>query len=155
MLSEVAEYLKSVESRRAKIFQTLESAPPDSWNWTPTNDETNSLFVLATHCIGSEHGWIFEILGRGEKTRNRSAEFLVKGNALEDLRAEYERVGNETREILLALTNEELLTTRSRESHGEVSVRWIILHVIEHLSEHLGQMELTKQIWEQQVKSKE
>lgn len=149
MLPEVQEYLKSIESRRAKIFATLESAPPEAWNWTPTNDETNSLFVIATHCIGSEHGWIFEILGRGARTRNRSAEFFVKGNALDELRAEYEQVGKETRQVLSALTNDDLLTTRFRESHGDVSVRWIILHVIEHLSEHLGQMELTKQLWEQ------
>ncbi len=148
MIHEISEYLNSIERQRAKIFATLENAPRDAWNWAPTNDETNSLFVLATHVIGSEHGWIFEILGRGAETRNRPAEFLAKGESLDALRAEYERVGNETREIFEHLTEQDLSTTRYRESHGDVSMRWIILHVIEHSSEHLGQMELTKQLWE-------
>lgn len=149
MLPEIAEYLKSLETRRKKVWETLANAPPEAWNWTPTKDETNSLYVLATHCIGSEHGWIFEILGNGARTRNRPAEFVARGDALDELRARYEQVGNETREVMSALTEDALLTTRHRESHGEVTVRWIILHVIEHCSEHLGQMELTRQLWEQ------
>jgi uncharacterized damage-inducible protein DinB len=148
MLSEVAEYLQSIERQRAKIFALLENAPREAWNWKPTNDETNSLFIVATHVIGSEHGWIFEILGVGEQTRNRPAEFLAQGDSLDALRAEYARAAQETREIFETLTEHDLSTTRYRESHGDVSVRWIILHVIEHASEHLGQMELTKQLWE-------
>ena len=123
--------------------------PGTCLNWAPTNDETNSLFVLGTHVIGSEHGWIFEILGNGAQTRNRAAEFSAQGNSIEKLRAEYERVAAETKQVLSALTDEDLKTTRYRESHGEMTVRWILLHVIEHSSEHLGQMELTKQLWEQ------
>lgn len=148
MLPEVSEYLNSIERQRAKIIATLESAPRDSWNWAPSGDDTNSLFVLATHVIGSEHGWIFEIIGRGAETRNRPAEFLAKGESLDALRAEYDRVAKQTRAIFENLTAQDLSTTRYRESHGEVSVRWILLHVIEHSSEHLGQMELTLQLWE-------
>lgn len=149
MLPEAGEYLNWIQDRRNKIFEIVDHAPAEAWNWTPTNDSTNSLFVLAKHCIGSEHGWIFEILGRGKKTRNRDSEFVTKGSTLEDLRAEYQRVGQETRDVLSELTIDDLATTRFREGHGEVSVRWILLHVIAHLSEHLGQMELTKQLWEQ------
>ncbi|GIL15974.1 MAG: hypothetical protein BroJett039_11470 [Chloroflexota bacterium] len=149
MLAEISEYLNSLEQQRTKIFAVLESAPVESWNWTPSGDETNSLFVLATHVIGAEHGWIFEILGGGAQTRNRPTEFLAKGDSLDALRADYARVAKETRDIFEKLTEQDLASTRYRESHGEVSVRWIILHIIKHDSEHLGQMELTKQLWEQ------
>ncbi len=148
MLPEVAEYLHAIEDRRTKILNELETAPVEMWNWTPTDDETNSLFVLATHVIGSEHGWIYEILGQGELTRNRSAEFLAKGDSVEKLRAEYAKVGAETREVLDELDVRDLASTRYRESHGTITVRWILLHVIAHSSEHLGQMQLTKQLWE-------
>lgn len=149
MLTEVSEYLSSISRQRARIWKTLETANPACLNWTPTKDESNSLFVLGTHVIGSEHGWIYEILGNGEKTRNRAAEFLSQGTDLSALKSEYERVAEETKKILEALTEDDLKTTRHRESHGDVTVRWILLHVIEHSSEHLGQMELTKQLWEQ------
>jgi uncharacterized damage-inducible protein DinB len=148
MLPEVAQYFDSIERQRTRIFQTLEQASSDAWNWTPTNDETNSLFVMATHVIGSEHGWIYEVLHDGPKTRNRPAEFLAKGNSLEPLRAEFQRVAEQTRQVLEGLTEADLASTRHRASHGNVTVRWILLHVIEHSSEHVGQMELTKQLWE-------
>lgn len=148
MLTQVAEYAESIARQRKRILETLESAPSEAWNWTPTDDETNSLFVMATHVIGSEHGWIFEILGRGEQTRNRPAEFLAKGDSLGGLRAEFERVAEQTRQVLEGLTDAELESTRFRQGHGDVTVRWILLHVIEHSSEHVGQMELTKQLWE-------
>lgn len=152
MLTEISEFHQSINRQRTKIFAVLEKAPLEALNWAPTNDETNSLYVLGTHVIGSEHGWIYEILGDGEKTRNRPAEFLVKGSGLDGLRAEYERVAQQTAKVLEGLTKAELETTRYRESHGDVTVRWILLHVIEHSSEHLGQMELTLQMWEQIAK---
>lgn len=149
MSTEIAEYLDSINRQRARIWQTVESADPRSLNWTPTGQQTNSLFVLTTHVIGSEHGWIYEILGNGAQTRNRPAEFSARGDNLDGLRVEYERVAEETSRVLLALTDSDLGTTRHCAGHGDKTVRWIILHVIEHISEHLGQMELTKQLWEQ------
>lgn len=149
MLDEISEYLASIDGQHARILKTLQAADPASLNWTPTREETNSLFVLGTHVIGSEHGLIFELLGDGPRTRNRPAEFLAQGTHLDNLRLEYQRVAEETRQILAPLTEEDLNSTRYREGTGQVTVRWIILHLIKHLSEHLGQMELTKQLWEQ------
>lgn len=149
MLNEISEYLASIDGQHARILRTMEAADPASLNWKPTREETNSLFVLGTHLIGSEHGLIFELLGNGPRTRNRPAEFLAQGTGLDNLRLEYQRVAEETRQILAPLTEEDLNSTRYREGTGQVTVRWIILHLIKHLSEHLGQMELTKQLWEQ------
>jgi len=148
MLAEITEYLEHLRALRGKVLQTLEGLGADALNWTPTNDATNSLFVLATHCIGSEHGWMFEILGRGELTRNRPAEFLARGDDLAALREQYARIARETEALLATRTLDDLLTTRARTPFGDVSERWIILHVLEHYSEHLGQMYLTRQLWE-------
>lgn len=153
MLTENSEFLQSINHQRTKIFAVLEQAPLEALNWAPTNDETNSMYVIGTHVIGSEHGWIYEILGNGEKTRKRSAEFLVKGNGLDSLRVEYQRVAQQTEQVLAGLTEADMTTLRFRESHGDVTVRWILLHVIEHSSEHLGQLELTLQMWEHNSKN--
>jgi uncharacterized damage-inducible protein DinB len=149
MLPEIQEAILHLRELRAKVFETLDGLDADALNWSPTNEGTNSLFVLATHCIGSEHGWMYEILGRGEKTRNRPAEFVAKGSDLNALRAEYARVTQETEALLATRTEQDLLTMRQRTNFGDVSERWIVLHVLEHYSEHLGQMYLTRQLWEQ------
>lgn len=154
MLSEIQESLEHLRALRAQVLQTLAGLNADALNWSPTRENTNSLYVLATHCIGSEHGWIYEILGRGAQTRNRPAEFgamadlAAQGNELTALRAQYEKVAQETETLLATRTAQDLLTTRYRTPYGDVSERWIILHVIEHYSEHLGQMYLTRQLWE-------
>ena len=148
MLPEIQEAILHLRDLRAKIFETLDGLNADALNWSPTQEGTNSLFVLATHCIGSEHGWIFEILGRGDKTRNRPTEFMAKGSDLTALRDEYARVTQETEALLATRTLADLWTTRERTNFGDVSERWIVLHVIEHYSEHLGQMYLTRQLWE-------
>ena len=148
MLPEIQEAIENLRTQRAKVLQTLDGLSADALNWSPTAQGTNSLFVLATHCIGSEHGWMFEILGRGAQTRNRPTEFLAHGAGLDALRVEYARVAAETETLLAMRTPEDLLTTRNREGFGDVSERWIILHVIEHYAEHLGQMYLTRQLWE-------
>jgi uncharacterized damage-inducible protein DinB len=156
MLDEVARYIESIARVRGKILETIAGLDAGALDWTPSPEETNSLFVIATHCTGSEHGWIYEVLGRGEKTRDRAAEFKARagdvegpgenGKAVARLRAEYERVARETETILAARTASDLESTRDVPGRGTVTERWIILHVIEHSSEHLGQMYLTRQL---------
>jgi uncharacterized damage-inducible protein DinB len=149
VLPEIQCYVETLRDLRANVLNTLDGVDAAGLNWTPTNDRTNSLFVLGTHCIGSEHGWIFETLHQGPKTRNRPAEFLAKGEDVRALGQQYEQTAKETEEILSALPEVSLATMRNTERHGSVTARWIIVHVIKHYSEHLGQMYLTRQLWEE------
>jgi uncharacterized damage-inducible protein DinB len=148
VLPEIQCYLDTLRELRANVLKTLEGVDAAGLNWTPTEDRTNSLFILGAHSIGSEHGWIFETLHQGPKTRNRPAEFLEKGEDVTALRQQYERTAQETEEILSALPEASLATTRNTGRHGSVTARWIIVHVIKHYSEHIGQMYLTRQLYE-------
>jgi uncharacterized damage-inducible protein DinB len=149
VLPEIQSYLDTLRELRGNVLRTLEGLDAAGLNWTPTRDQSNSLFVLGTHSIGSEHGWISETLHRGPKTRNRPAEFLEKGKDISALSQQYERTAQETEEILSALTETDLGATREAGRHGTVTARWIILHVVKHYSEHIGQMYLTRQLFEQ------
>jgi len=51
-----------------------------------------------------------------------------------------------TVEILSALTEKPLEEARKWRDRS-VSVRWCILHVLEHYAQHLGHMQLTRQLW--------
>lgn len=97
---------------------------------------------------GAERGWFAEIIARQPKTRDRAAEFRAQGEDLTALRERFEQTARESEEILAALTADDLDATRPHERFGAVTVRWIILYVLGHYSEHLGQMLLTRQLWE-------
>jgi uncharacterized damage-inducible protein DinB len=148
MLSEIHVYLERLRDLRAQVLRTLDGLDADALNWQPLPNETNSLFVLATHCIGSERGWFGSVLGGAPPTRDRAAEFRARGEDLAALRAAYAESARFTWEILAPLTAGDLDATRQHDHYGMVTVRWIILHVIEHYSEHLGQAQLTRQLWE-------
>lgn len=148
MLREVETYLERLRALRAQMLQTLDGLGADALNWRPLLDETNSLFVLATHALGAERGWFAEIIARQPKTRDRAAEFRAQGEDLAALRERFEQTARESEEILAALTADDLDATRLHERFGAVTVRWIILHILGHYSEHLGQMLLTRQLWE-------
>jgi uncharacterized damage-inducible protein DinB len=151
MLPEVSQYLAMIEDLRGQVEVLITDLPAEALNWRPlvggVSHATNSLAVLAAHVAGAEHFWIAEVVGGYPATRVRSKEFEVEAAAAAALLEQLAQVGRETRTVLEELTAEEL--AKIRVVHGrETYTRWAILHAIEHTALHLGQMQLTRQLWE-------
>jgi uncharacterized damage-inducible protein DinB len=129
--------------------------PAEALNWRPLEgDETNSLAVLATHIAGAEHFWIAEVVGGHPPTRDRDAEFATQASDASELVRLLEDTGAETREVFATLTEADPSCPPgqgldgTRQARGRtISVRWCILHVIDHTALHLGHMQLTYQLW--------
>ncbi|HEX7592684.1 MAG TPA: DUF664 domain-containing protein [Anaerolineae bacterium] len=147
MLPEVQEYVARLREARAEMIKTLAGLGADALNWHPLPDETNSLFALATHCLGSERRWVQQEVGQQKFERDRAAEFRARGESGVALGAAYDAVARESEAILAQLVEAEMGAQRGAAPNAH-TVRWCILHVIEHYNEHLGQMRLTRQLWE-------
>lgn len=150
MLVELENYLERIEDLRQQVGDLIADLPGEALNWRPIEGDeehsTNSLAVLAAHVGGAEHFWIGEVVGRRPPARDRDAEFATRVSDSAELLRRLEEAGAETREILTALPEAEL--DRTREVRGRtVSVRWGILHVIDHTALHLGHMQITYQLW--------
>ncbi len=152
MSSEIETYLERLNGLRGKVWQSLDGLDAAALDWKPLAKDTNSLLILAVHSLGAEHGWIAELIGGEPKTRVRPHEFQARGDDKTELRTRMDTTARETERILSKLTETDLARTLQHEAYGTVTVRWGILHVIEHYSEHLGQMELTRQLWDKQSK---
>jgi uncharacterized damage-inducible protein DinB len=147
MLAEAEGYIGMLQEARAELLQTLDGLSPEGLNWFPLADDTNSPFALATHCLGAERAWLHELVGGRKIERDRPAEFRARGEDAAPLRAACAAVTQETEIILGSLNESEMASPRSRG--GEVHpVRWCILHILSHYNEHMGQMRLTRQLWE-------
>jgi hypothetical protein len=146
MLSEISTYISIMRERRAEMLQTLEGLGADALNWRPLPEETNSLYTLAFHSLGAERRWIHAVVGQRSIEREREAEFRARGDDVSALRALYDVVAGDSEEILARLVEADLDAVRQEPKPH--SVRWCILHVVEHYDEHLGQMRLTRQLWE-------
>ena len=150
MLPEVQAYLTDFEELREQVKSLLEGLGQEALDWRPIEgvDElaTNSLTAMVIHLVGSETYWMKEVIGGKKIVRDRDAEFVTKGLNVPALQAKIEATGKVTAEILSALTEKQLEESRKWRDRS-VSVRWCILHVIEHYAQHLGHMQLTRQLW--------
>jgi uncharacterized damage-inducible protein DinB len=150
VLAELSSYLQHIEDLRGQVRGLIADLPAEALNWRPIEgvDEhaTNSPAVLAAHVAGAEHFWIAEVIGGRPTTRDRDAEFRLEVTDAFELIRRFDSVQVETREVFSTLTATDLEGTR--ETRGKtVSVRWGILHVIDHTALHLGHMQITYQLW--------
>ncbi len=157
MIKEIENYLLVLNDLRNQAKTLLEGLPQEALDWRPINDEgeltTNSLAVMATHLGGSEAFWMKEVIGGQSIRRDRDAEFVVKGLDLSKLIAKLDTAGEDTQPVLSSLTPVQLEETRKFRERT-VTIRWYILHVIEHYAMHVGHMQLTRQLWLDKFKGK-
>ena len=147
MLSEVQTYLDRLRDRRAEMMQVLNGLDPSALDWKPLPSEVNSLAVLGVHCLGSERHWLHEVVGGSKIERDRDAEFRARAVDIAALQAMYAATALESEHVLSQLTESDMDALHGSPPHAHTA-RWCILHVVEHYSEHLGQMWLTRQLWE-------
>ena len=150
MLPEVHIYLTDLEDLRDQVKSLLGGLPQEALDWRPIEGggelATNSLAAMGVHLAGSETFWMKEIIGGKKIERDRDAEFVSKRLNPSELQAKIGTAAKGTLEILSALTEKQLEEER-RWKDRSVSVRWCILHAIEHIAQHLGHMQLTRQLW--------
>lgn len=150
MLSERDNFLQRIEDLRAQVGSLIADLPVAALDWRPVDPveghASNSLAVLTAHIVGAERFWIGQVVGGGPATRDRDAEFAIKGASASELLRRLEAAGTETQAVLSSLRQEDLNGTRDVEGHA-VPVRWALLHVIDHTALHLGHMQITYQLW--------
>lgn len=150
MQPEIQAYLTDLGELRDQVKSLLEGLPQEALDWRPIEGEgelaTNSLTAMAVHLAGSETYWMKEVIGGKKIVRDRDAEFVTKGLSVSELQAKIGASGKLAMEILPRLTEKHLEEGRKWRDRP-VSVRWCILHLIEHYALHLGHMQLTRQLW--------
>jgi uncharacterized damage-inducible protein DinB len=150
MLQEVQAYLTKLGELRNQAKSLLDGLPAEALDWRPIRGEgelaTNSLAVIAVHLAGSQTFWMKEIIGRTPIQRDREAEFATQGVSTADLKAQLETAGKIAEEILSSLTESQMEEGRKFRDKP-ITVRQGVLQVIDHVAQHIGHMQLTRQLW--------
>ena len=151
MEAEVQGYLKELGILRKQIQDAIQGLNEEAVNWRPLPKDTNSIYAILCHLIGSDKFWVKQIISGEAFTRDREAEFRASGHLSEVLdRWQKATMANEN--LLHRLNTSQLGETRTvptRPEWGSVTVRWCILHLISHYAVHLGHIQLTRQLWDQ------
>ncbi len=147
MIPEIQTYIERLRDRRAEILKAMEGLDEAALDWTPLPGAANSLAVIAVHSLGAERNWIHGVVGQIKIERDRDAEFRARAQEAATLKAMYAAGALTSEQVLGGLTEQDLDAVRQvgPQTH---TVRWSILHILEHYSEHLAQMWLTRQLYE-------
>ena len=147
MASLVQEYVDRLEGIWKQVRETVQGLDQADLNWTPLPQDTNSLAVLVIHLRATERFWMRQVIRGQDVHRDRAAEFASSAVTPSDLEAILNEAGQDAREVLSTVTVEQLL--EERVVWGQTrTVQGCILYLIEHMADHLGHMQLTKQLYE-------
>ena len=146
-MSETQGYIQIMREQQAELVKACAGLGAEALNWRPIATDANSIYALAMHTSGSAAFWIHQVIGGVDIKRNRDAEFVARGDDLREWQARLEQTMAASEEVLRRLNDADLQRVL-KVGAEEHTVRWCILHVIEHYNEHLGQMRLTRQLWE-------
>ena len=136
--------------------QAIVGASAEGFNWRPAGDDTNSIAALAVHSMHSTRMWLAVATGSPRPERDRPSEFLAEAEDPAELMAFYDDMAGQC----LSLLDAEVVFDpgAQHESPGlgagdadTVTSAWALLHAIEHLREHVGHVQLTRQLWDQRL----
>jgi len=107
-----------------------------------------SVLGVVAHLAAVEVGWFAESFA-GEPVDPRweihGSFRLVADDDVESVVDEYDDACRRSRAIVNAAASLDVLSVESHEFYGPVSLRWIIVHMIEETARHAGHLDLMRE----------
>jgi len=134
-----------------ELRSTIDGCAAEELNRRPVEDDTNPLAVLVTHALASTRSWLSLATGAPPPERDRPAEFLVVVGDADAFMDRFDAIAGECRALLEGDVVFEPGATGTAswnaDGAGEpVTSAWALLHALEHLREHVGHAQLTRQL---------
>ena len=146
--------LTTVRDSFAMLTEALAGLPDEALSWRPEAENTNSIAVLATHCVTATRFWL--ALGAGQigsideyQRRFRAPSFEVFGAAVGELDGRFAAVLEELGAVM----------ANGTEAHLSARIAWpedpsvtptgaeALFRAVGHLREHVGQVQLMRDLW--------
>jgi hypothetical protein len=139
-----AEYLHFVDKAFAAMTGIVADLGDELANARPDLPGANSPYVILHHCLGVTEFWGGHVVSGRENRRDRPAEFRASGPVAE-LLARAERARRQLHADAEAAEPD--APPRNLPEHRDADTQGgILLHVYEELAQHLGQLELTRDV---------
>ena len=132
------------------LLAAVREVDDELFHWSP-GPEFNSIAILLRHLAGSERYWIGEVIGGTSAHRVRDSEFVHDRPARADVLHAVDEARALTRRVLSGVTAADLAApVTAANSRGQGPRRlsspkppdkyWALLHYLEHLGYHRGQI---------------
>ncbi len=145
--NEAATFWRYISSSLDRLVTLAMEIDDKGLHWEPPAPETNSTAILAFHTLGNAEENILETLCDQPVNRNRQGEFTARDRSKRKLRERWEDLWPRLEQALTGLPDAALNTPRIHPRRGCIDGREILIVVARHAAEHLGQAELTRDLW--------
>ena len=147
----VAAYTERLTLLLDGLEQAITGLPAAALAWSPGTD-ANTLTVLAVHVSGATRYLIGEVVGGEPSGRVRAAEFTTAGLDEAALTAQLRGAREVALRVVGGLTTADLARPVYSPQHDRhATVAWALLRCLDHLAEHVGHAQMTRQLWAQQA----
>lgn len=140
-------YLRQVEA-------AVVDAEVEKLNWRPFPG-VNSIYVLARHSIASTEQWVCGFVGGMRVKRDRDKEFMAVASDNRDLLNHIRSVERKVSQVFDNLDETQLgkVIVPAGMAIGQCTIMWCIVHAIEHIAYHLGELNVLKHFYDVQKSS--
>jgi hypothetical protein len=159
--TEIGVYRRLFDEKYEEIEALLADLPSAALTWKPFegeswNGQAGALGWLVAHALSStvyllrRAEWITSRIEWSEVDGDEgSQEFGPANHEPAYLRARAKRTQAYVHHLLNSLSEAELASQRTHPTQPErqLTVRYDIQHALEHLSQHIGHAQLTRQLW--------
>ena len=142
---EIDLYWHKIRDTVDELVGCLEGVSSGDLDWSPL-DDANSLYVLTTHTMGNVRHNLLNGLCGLPLSRDRDAEFVVKGGSAVEIEAHWNELKSQISDSIEELPPSELDRERDHPRYGIISGRELLILVATHAAEHYGQAQLTRDL---------
>jgi hypothetical protein len=128
--------------------QCIAGVPIEGLDWIPGED-MNSLSVLVMHTAGAERYIVEDMAGGKPIGRDMDLEFGKTDLDEAALVAHLDEAMEATRKMIAQFSLDDLPIERTgSQSKKAYTVAFSLLHALDHAANHLGHMQITRQLWD-------
>src|SRR5262245_52353202 len=99
----IAALYRGIYLSAEQILDVLDGLSEEELNWRPPIPDSNSLYAVATHALGSAEQRLIETIGGRPVTRDRDTEFAAAGGSCAALRERWSEILRRANEVLADL----------------------------------------------------
>jgi hypothetical protein len=145
--AEVASFWRFIASSLDRLLAVAQALEADGLHWRPPAPGANSVAMLVRHTLGNAEENLLMILCGQPFARQRDDEFVDRSVSAADLVTAWHDVRPRLEAALATVEAEEMTRIRPHPRRGSVSGRDVLIIVARHAAEHLGQAELTRDLY--------
>ena len=144
--AELESFQKALLDSLERVSACLVGLTAQQLNWRPPAPEANSLYVLASHIMGNIEENVLAFASGLPSNRDRPAEFVAQGEAADALIQRAGELAARVQEAVGRLSLADLDVMRTHPRFGQITAREVLMVPVRHAAEHIGQMELTRDL---------